>query len=472
MEGEIKMKPIKVDEITKAVRGDLIQGDRELIIERLATDSREVKDGDLFLPLTGENHDAHKFIPEAVKNGATALIVDKKIQGINEIDSGLTVIKVRNTNQALQDLAYYYRKSFKNLKVIGITGSAGKTTTKDMVATVLQEQFKVLKTEGNLNNYFGLPLTLLKLTGEEDIAVLEMGMSDLGEIRLLTEIAAPQVGVITNVGTTHLESLGTVENVARGKFELIAGLPEEGIAILNYDNKFVRQMGENFHGQKVIYYGMTRDADLYAERVESIKGDPGISFKVYYQGEEEVINVSKPGKHNIYNALATIAVARELNISWDNIRRGLMNLELSELRMDIKELNDTVIINDTYNANPISMKAGLEVLNDIAQKRKIAVLGAMLELGPREEEEHLLLGKYLVKKGINILITVGKIGQLIAKGAREEGMETGTIFSVENNREAGQTLQEIIKPGDTILIKGSRGNRMEEIVDYVVGLGG
>jgi UDP-N-acetylmuramoyl-tripeptide--D-alanyl-D-alanine ligase len=460
------MRTLKIEEIRDAVSGKIIQGDPKKEINKICIDSRKISAGDLFIGIIGERFDGHIFINDAVKKGTKAIIVDRSIKAY----PGVAIILVKDTTKALQDLSHYYRLSFNNLKIIAVTGSAGKTTTKDMIASILKTQFKVLKTQGNLNNYYGLPLSLLSLNGNEDIAVLEMGMSQLGEIKLLTEISLPEIGVITNVGPTHLEYLKTVNNVAQGKRELIEGLPENGIALLNFDNKYVREMENYFQGKKLIYYGLDNDADIYAENIEIDEQKRLTTFKVHYLNDEEDILIERPGLYNVYNALPAIAIARELGVYWENIKNALRNIELSSLRFDIKEMkNDITIINDTYNANPLSMQASINAMMDIAKGRSIAVLGDMLELGSHEIQAHIDLGKFLAEVGVNILITVGRFSSLIADGAVEKGMKKTNIYIAKDNKEAGEKLLDVLSKGDTVLIKGSRSIKMEEIVDMLFG---
>lgn len=402
------MIPMSLAEIRNAVSGKIIQGDPKSKITDISIDSRTINPGDMFVAIIGERFDGHSFIPEAVSKGARALIVDHSIKAY----PGVGIILVEDTTRALQDLARYHRMLIKGLTVIGITGSAGKTTTKDMIASVLKEKYNVTKTRGNLNNYYGLPLTLLSLDGDEEIAVLEMGMSKLGEIELLASISKPDIGVITNVGPTHLENLKTVGNVARGKRELIEGLPTNGLAILNYDNKYVRDMKDYVEGKKVIYYGFSPEADVYAEHIKVDEKNKNISFIAHYKTEKERITLQKPGKHNVYNALAAIAVARYLRVDWGGIKNGLYNIDLSSLRWDVRDLgNEITLINDTYNANPLSMKAAIEATFDIAQERVITVLGGMLELGDMEEKAHVDLGRYVAERNVDVLITVGELGR-------------------------------------------------------------
>ena len=465
VKGDI-MKPISISEIEKAVSGKLMQGNGNKKVTSVSIDTRTLEKGDIFIALKGENYDAHNFVEEAVKKGASALIVEKN--NIN-FDS-VPIIVVEDTLKALQDFAHYYRMTFSDLKVIGITGSAGKTTTKDMVEGVLKSKYKVLKTKKNLNNHIGVPLTLLELEGDEDFAVIEMGMSSIGEIRKLSRIARPQIGIITNVGPSHLEELGDVETVAQGKSELIEELPGSGTAVLNYDNNYVRKMKKNFQGENIIYYGFNENADVYVKDIN--EGVEGNRYTINYRGEEVVLYITRPGKHNIYNALSAVIAGRENGIEWSSIQSGINNADYSELRMDIKKANNFRIIDDTYNANPLSVKAGINVLTVISNNRSIAVLGDMLELGDYREQAHRNVGKYVASKGVDFLICCGELARYFASGAKEAGMEKKSIFKVLSNSEAIEVLENLINPGDTLLIKGSRGMEMEEIVDALTEQGG
>ena len=454
------MEELSIKKIREAVGGKIVQGNPEAKIKNVCIDSRILKEEDLFIAIIGERFDGHSFLEEAVNKGAKAVIVDRSIKPY----PNLSIIRVKDTTKALQDLAHYNRMRYKDLKVIGVTGSVGKTTTKDMLAWVLKQKYKVLKSEGNYNNHYGLPLSLLSLKGDEDIAVLEMAMSNLGEIKKLAEIAKPEIGVVTNVGQAHLENLDNVANVAEAKKELIEGLPEKGLAVLNYDNEYVRKMDSAFTGKKIIYYGLKDNADIYASNIKH--NDKNIKFDLFYNDEEKNIVINKPGEHNVYNALAAISIAREFNVDWDLIKESFKNLDFSSLRLDVREKADFTVINDSYNANPLSMKAAIDVLKDISKKRTIAVLGDMLELGPKKKEAHFEVGKYLAKKNIDILITVGELAEIIANAA-EDNMEKEKIYRVENNQMAYDILKDIIKKGDCILVKGSRKMKMEEIVDWI-----
>ncbi len=454
------MKSLKIDYIVDSIEGEIIQGNTDSEIKGVSIDSRTINTGELFFAIIGEKNDGHNYIAEAIRNGATAVVVDRKV----EVNNNITVIKVKDTTHALQELARAYRLLLKHLKVVAITGSAGKTSTKDMIASLLEEKYKTKKTKGNLNNYYGLPLTILGFNGDEEVAVLELGMSALGEIKLLSSIAKPDIAVITNVGETHLETLGSIENVAKGKSELIASLASNGIAVLNYDNDYVREMKRVFNGKKIIYYGLSSEADIYADDIINLSSS-SVDFTIHYHGETVKLNIDRPGRHNVYNAISAIAVARLLELNWENIKAGFSNVEYSALRWDVKKSNNGItIINDTYNANPLSMEAVIEAVCSMEGNRIIVALGAMLELGDREKEAHLELGQYLKNMQIDTLLTVGEIASIIADGAENAGMEVSRVKRVKNNQEAFDYLNDYLKPGDILLVKGSRGNKMEEIV--------
>lgn len=459
---------LTVTEIVDVTNGELIQGKNDILVNGVTIDSRKVNSGELFIAIIGENFDGHDFIEEALNAGCSVAITDREIDLVTD----KVLVKVADTTSALQQLANYWRNKNKNLKVVGITGSAGKTTTKDITAALLAEEYRVLKTSGNLNNYYGLPLTLLKLEGNEDVVVLEMGMSDLGEIELLAKIAEPDIGIITNVGETHLETLGSVENVARGKAELVSSLAADGIVVLNHDNPYVREMNDKFKGEKIIYYGLTSGADIYADNIR-VKDTLNISFDVNYHEDRIPVSFKRPGRHNIYNALAAIAVAREMGISWEKIKAGLQKVEFSSLRWDVSELSQgAILINDTYNANPLSMRAAIRAAREMGLGRLLVVLGAMLELGQEEKTAHLELGRFISSIGIDRLITVGEKGGIIARGALTAGMDHTKVISLLDNEQASAELINTLHSGDIVLIKGSRRAKMEEIVEKIKELGG
>lgn len=456
------MENLSLKKIIDFTDADLLQGDSKKIIREIVIDSREVKDKYLFIAIIGEKQDGHQYLVDAVKNGAAAVIVDRVIEAQYILNSEVAVLKVDDTTKALQDIAHKYRKTFTDLKVIAVTGSAGKTTTKDLIYSVLSQKYSCLKTEGNYNNHIGLPLTLLRLNSNKEIAVLEMGMSALGEIKLLAEIAEPEIGVITNVAAAHLEQLGSLENIARAKKELLDQLQENNTAVLNYDNYYTRKMGENT-AARVIYFGFKKASDLQTVAYKFDRKKEILNFELEYGSHKYSFNFNKAGKHNIYNAMAAVIIALEYGLSPTEIQQGLLQTEFSSNRMEIIELQAGVrIINDSYNANPLAVKAALEVLTAHAADRKIAVLASMLELGEKSSASHQEIGLCAAQKNIDLLVTIGKKGREIAAGAREE-MENDKIITLNNNQECIDYLAAEIKKGDLILIKGSRANKLEEI---------
>lgn len=458
------MKNISLKEIKKATSADLIRGDLNKNINKIKIDSRKIETGDLFIAIIGESQDGHKFLKSAVENGASAVIVDRKIDLSDEI----TALKVEDTTKALQDIARHYRSKYDDLKVIAVTGSAGKTTTKDMTASVLSQKFLTLKTEGNYNNHIGLPLTLLKLDGSQKFAVLEMGMSGFGEIQLLSDIALPDAGLITNVGAAHLEQLGSLENIAKAKKELVDSLDESAVVFLNYDNKYTQKMEKGFEG-KVIYFGFEEGADIRVVDYSFNKSEIRQDFKLKYKDKFYGFYIKKPGKHNIYNALSAAAVGFEYNISAEDIQKGLLEADFTALRMETITLdNQAVLINDCYNANPLSVRAAVDVLTEFPGKRKIAVLASMLELGEESAAAHKNIGNYISEKNIDILVTVGKKAEMIAAGAKEAGMFNDKIYSFNSNEEAAEFMQSEYREKDIILIKGSRANEMEKISEKLI----
>ncbi|MGP3779439.1 UDP-N-acetylmuramoyl-tripeptide--D-alanyl-D-alanine ligase [Halanaerobium saccharolyticum] len=457
------MQNLNLAEIIDFSGAELLQGDADKVIEEIVIDSREVKDNYLFIAIIGENQDGHLYLSEAVKNGAGAVIVDREIEDDFIKSSDTAILKVDDTTRALQDIAHNYRKSFADLKVIAVTGSAGKTTTKDLIYSVLKQKYSCLKTEGNYNNHIGLPLTLLRLTAAEDLAVLEMGMSALGEIKLLAEIAEPDIGIVTNVAEAHLKQLGSLENIARAKKELIDQLKPSNKAILNYDNLYTRKMGKETTAE-VIYFGFEKGADLQTLEYNFDSKNEILNFKSRYKNKNYSFKFYKAGKHNIYNAMAAIITGLEYGLSSAEVQQGLDQAEFSSNRMDFIELKSGVrIINDSYNANPLAVKAALDVLVEHQSKRTIAVLASMLELGEQSQAKHREVGLYAAEKGVDLLVTIGLEAREIAAGAAAGKMPSDRIITLKNNQECIELLAAKINEGDLILIKGSRANHLEEI---------
>jgi UDP-N-acetylmuramoyl-tripeptide--D-alanyl-D-alanine ligase len=452
------MQALKCNKIIEAVEGSLIFGHPHTVVTGVSTDSRNVKKGDLFIPLKGSNFDGHDFIGKAIESGAQAILTHKDIE---IIPKDIAVIKVKDTLKALGDLAGYYRKRF-NIPFIGVTGSVGKTSTKDMIASVLGQHLNTLKTQGNFNNEIGLPLSILNLDPSHKAAVLEMGMSGFGEISRLTSIVKPDIAIITNIGMSHIEKLGSRQNILKAKLEILEGLNSKGLVILNGDDNLLSGM-RGLLGFRTKFFGMEEEVDFKAENIR-LSGEKGSSFEIRIDSIDYEVEVPAPGIHNVYNALAAIATAIELEIPMENIIKGISSYLPEKMRMNIFEVSDMKIIDDTYNANPQSMEAALNVLAEIGNDgRKIAVLGDMLEMGDWADEAHMEIGKLAFLKGVNYIITVGDKGKKIAQGALAAGEYPDNVRMFDDNSSAWEFINGLIMPGDVILVKGSRGMKMEEI---------
>ncbi|MDZ7672173.1 MAG: UDP-N-acetylmuramoyl-tripeptide--D-alanyl-D-alanine ligase [Halanaerobiales bacterium] len=449
----------KVSEILKTVDGTLIKGNKDDILKGISTDSRNLNDEDIFIPLIGENFDAHNFINDDLAKNVKAVIVQK------EIETNLkNIIKVEDTTKALQDLARFHRQNHKNVKVIGITGSSGKTSTKDILYDLLSQKYNVKKNIGNLNNHIGVPLTLFRLEGNEDFFIVEMGMSGFGEIKLLAEIANPQVGIVTNVGQAHIEFFNSVDEIAKAKGELIESLDENGLAVLNIDNSYTDILYDLLNNKtKHKYFGFNESADFRVLKYKITKS--GMEFSI--KESNDIINLKTNlfGKYNLYNIIASITVARNFNIEWTLIKRALKDIKLTDMRSQIEIINNIKFINDSYNANPVSMKNAIDLLDEIDGDKKIAILGDMLELGDIKEKAHQEIGEYIVKKNIDYLITIGELGSYISTGANKKHKDKLVIKHFENKVDIIKYIDKISSRRDVILIKGSRGMKMEQIIN-------
>ncbi len=445
----------------------------QIELTAVVIDSREACPNSLFVALPGEHQDGHDFVADAFRRGALAALIEREVEaGCQIVDAQAPLpaapiqppfcLKAENSLKALQRLAAFWRARFSP-RVIGVTGSVGKTTTKEMIWSVLRKRFRTLKSWGSYNNEIGLPLTLLSLNPDYERVVLEMGMYALGEIAALAAIARPQVGVVTNVGPTHLERLKTIERIAQAKSELVEALPpaaQGGVAILNGDDPMVRAMAEKTQAQ-VFYYGLDPACDLWASHVES-RGLEGVRFQLHSKGERLHVRIPLLGRHSVHTALAAAAVGLVEGESWEEIIAGLWDVTEQVRLVAVKGIRGSTILDDTYNASPASSIAALNLLDELSG-RKIAVLGDMLELGDFEEEGHRKVGRRAVDV-VSILITVGPRGRIIAQEALACGMAKGDVVMVENNEQAIAQLRQIVSQGDVVLVKGSRGMKMEEIV--------
>jgi UDP-N-acetylmuramoyl-tripeptide--D-alanyl-D-alanine ligase len=452
------MADFSLTEVLKATGGRLINAGGNKLFQGVSTDTRSIQDGNLFVALVGERFDGNEFAAQAVAKGATGLIVSKAVV----VPEHVTVIQVMNTLTALQALARFHRQRY-HIPVIAVTGSNGKTTTKDMLAAVLSSRFKVLKTEANFNNEIGLSLTLLKLDASHEVAVVEMGMRAIGEIRDLTKIALPTVGVVTNVGETHMEILGSIENIAAAKAELVEAIGYDDVVILNADDQHVRDMQHKTQG-RVVFYGLTPAAFVRAENITTGEnGELITAFECCSARGSFPVTLPAVGIHNVYNALAAIAVGWELGLKPNEIQKGMGSFVPGAMRLEIKRYSQYTVINDVYNASPLSMAAALTTLANISKGRKIAVLGDMLELGDAAVEAHCRVGRQAAEQGVDILIAVGALAKHIAVAASEQGVKTTLAFT--GHSEAIEALRKLVKSGDYILLKGSRGMKMETMLD-------
>jgi UDP-N-acetylmuramoyl-tripeptide--D-alanyl-D-alanine ligase len=436
--------------------------DHKVIARAYSIDSRTIQSGQLFFAVKGERMDGHDFVQQALDKGAVAAVVRKDELARYTVKTGL--LAVSDTLAALQTLGAAVRRLWGK-PLIGVTGSTGKTTTKDAIAHVLSSRFRVLKSEGNFNNHFGLPLMLLKLEPEDEAAVIEMGMSHLGEIAALAKIAHPEIGVVTNVAPVHLEFFKSVAEIARAKYELIEGLPSGGTAILNADDEYVSQFGRDFHG-KVIRYGLHQMADVRAENIES-HGSAGSVFEVVTSGRRERASLPLVGTHNIYNALAAVAAGIERGLSPAEATRTLATLSPPDKRGAVVQVGNITVINDCYNSNPTALDAMVDTLAAMPAKRRIVVAGEMLELGPSGEELHRRSGQHMAEKGIDILIGVRGLAKKMVEAARNAGGHITAEF-VATPEEAGEWMVRETREGDVVLLKASRGVKLERALETVV----
>lgn len=449
------MEKLTFEEIVKAVHGKIIINNNFHKYNYVSTDTRKICENSIFIALKGENFNGNNYIADASKKGSNLCIVDEINFKNEELQDYTSVILVENTRKALLDLAEYYRNKL-NLKVIGITGSTGKTSTKDLTAAALGSKFKVFKTKGNFNNEIGLPLMIFELDNSYDVAVLEMGMSDFGEIHRLAKTARPDIAIITNVGISHIENLKTRENILKAKMEITDFFTEESILIINNENDLLATIEEKDY--KLIKTGVENQLDYKAENIEL--GESYVKFSLENDNKEEKFKIDVPGKHNVLNALLAIAAGRVLDIGYDELKEGIKNLNVTSMRLDIVRANNYTIIDDCYNASPDSMKAALEVMNTLKGNRKIAVLGTMRELGDESHKAHKEIGEYAAKMGVDKLIAVGDYNSSYKEGFNND--ENFKMFS--SNTEAIKYLEELIKDEDIILIKASRSMKFEEIV--------
>ncbi len=429
-----------------------LSGDWDARVTGWSVDSRTLRPGDLFFALHGPAHDGHAYVAEVLRKGAAGAVVDR------EVEAGTApVLKVEDSLKALQDLASAARREWAG-QVVGVTGSAGKTTTKDVIAEMLAEGFKTAKTEGNLNNHIGLPLTLLRIDDQAQLAVLEMGMNHAGEIRALAQIAQPNVGVVTNVGPAHIENFESMEGIAAAKRELIEELPANGTAVLNADDSRVAAFA-GMHPGPVVTYGQSERAQVRAEDVRI--SEEGVAFRVRGIPFESRLT----GRHNVSNLLAGIAVAGVYGLPPDRLRQRVRSFQPGKMRGERLRHNGILVFNDCYNSNPDAARAMLGVLRDTPAKRRIAVLGEMLELGRWAEPLHREVGNYAAECGIDVLVGLRGAACYMLDAAKRSGLRADAAFFFDDPAEAGRLVSSLAQPGDAVLFKGSRGVHVERALE-------
>jgi UDP-N-acetylmuramoyl-tripeptide--D-alanyl-D-alanine ligase len=432
-------------------------------ITGVSIDSRTLKEGELFVAIRGDRFDGHDFVPDAVRRGAWGVLVERSALGARPDALGgvRNLIPVDDTLRALQEMSLLHRRKF-SLPVVGITGSNGKTTTKEMLAAILVRRGPVLKNEGNLNNHIGVPLTLFKLREQHRAAVIEMGMSGLGEIGLLARLAEPGVGVITNIGPAHLQFLGSTDTVAQAKGELLQGMRQDGTAVLNADDRYFSTLRALFPG-RVLSFGMGGRADVYATDID--QQEDGTAMTLHAPGGSVGVRIRTAGRHNVANALAAAAAAAALGVPQDEVKAGLEDFRPVAMRSELRVIRGMRVLADCYNANPASVAAALETLAAMGGTRTVAVLGDMLELGESAAGAHRDAGRTAAGLRIGAVITVGALGRLIAEGARAGGMAADRVREADTPSQAAVMLRSIAQAGDMVLIKGSRGMKMETVLE-------
>jgi UDP-N-acetylmuramoyl-tripeptide--D-alanyl-D-alanine ligase len=458
------MEDFTIGDILRATKGQLVKGESCSVVSGISTDSRTLEKDDLFVTLIGERFDGHDFIVQAVSRGAMGVLASRDV----EASSVKALIMVEDTLQALGDIARSYRSRF-SIPVVGITGSNGKTTTKDMTSSVLSQRYSVLKSEGNFNNAIGVPLTLFRLSRAHEIAVIEMGTGAPGEMSRLVEIARPDVAVITNVGPTHLEFFGSIDEVAAEKGILARAASS---AVLNADDPFVAKMRDAVDG-KTISFALARDDLTGRDTCDTILAaeimqdrDGRSEFTLTTSKGKIRVYLASLGRHNVYNALAAASVGVLFHVGLDKIKKALESYKGVPMRMQKVAVDGATIIDDTYNSNPISLRAAVDFLSEAeCDGKRIVVVGDMLELGERSDELHREAGRFIARRPIHTLVTVGNRATKIAEAALNDGISKDRVVICETNVEAVTHLHSILGEGDIALVKGSRGMKMEEIVE-------
>lgn len=429
--------------------------DENLEIKHISNDSREIKADSLYVALKGENLDGHKFVSSAIENGAVAALVEKS--------SSSRDIIVDNTYKALKNIAMAYRNRF-DIPFLSVTGSSGKTTTKDMLYYAVSSSLKTLRNLGNFNNEIGLPMTMYNLDATYQCAILEMGMYTLGEIDYLAEIVRPNIAVITNVGVAHMQTAGSRENILKAKMEISNYMTESDTLIINGDNDMLKTINKENYKFKILTFGLESENDFSVISYQT--EDTSMRIKAKFIDEEVEYLLPTLGIHNIYNSLSALAVCKVMGLDMKKSAEGIASYAPSKYRMEIKQLSDKVLVEDFYNANPDSMKASIETFREVSSNRKVGILADMLELGDISELSHKEIGN-IAAQVMDVLVCIGKEARFIGLGAEEAGFDKANIYYYENNEQAIEKINSILKPGDKILMKGSRGMKLEEVAEII-----
>lgn len=456
------MEKLHAEKLSAWMNGKL-KGNPKASADKAGTDTRTLEKESLFFAIKGERFDGHEFIHAAFEKGASIVVSEKSIQA----PPGCAAIIVEDTVKALGDMARNYLKTYR-IPVVGITGSVGKTTTKDMIAQILSTQYRVHKTMGNFNNHIGLPLSVLKLTRDHTAAVFEMGMSGMGEIEYLSRIIQPDIGVVTNIGISHIEKLGSRQNILRAKLEICKGMEKDGKLVLNGDDELLSGL-EGLLPMPVIFYGINDNISLHAFGIESM-GEAGVKFTVALRDEDVEVQIRVPGIHNVSNALAAIACGLELGITNENIQKGLAAYSQEKMRLNVRQFNGIKVIDDAYNAAPASVTAALSVLHELSGgQRSIAVLGDMLELGAYARDAHQQTGAMVAQQHIHYLVAIGELAQDYIHGAVNAGMKEENTRHFSTGDASVEYLKSFLQPGDVILFKGSRGMNLDKVIEALFG---
>jgi len=466
------MLTLSVEKLCEVVQGELLAGSTSAMVNGLAIDSRRIEPGVAFVAFAGQRSDGHDYLLDAISMGARALVVSRSGDELAEAvgrarERDVAVVRVTDPLAAVQALASYHRGRLF-CPVIGVTGSTGKTTTKDFITSVLAVRSKVVSTEGNQNNELGVPLTVMQAGADTDVLVVEMAMRGRGQIARLCEIARPTAGIVTNVGASHIELLGSQEAIAEAKGELVRAVPADGTVFLNFDDAYSASLAEQASA-RVVGYGLAESCDVRARDIE-VDGDSCASFVLVAGSLEHEVKLGVPGRHNVYNALAAASVGLELGVGVDDVLQGLAEARSGDMRMQSFEAASGVfVINDAYNANPTSMRAAIETLSEMATTgKRVAVLGDMAELGSLSELAHFRIGEEVARLPIDGLVTVGERARRIADGARAEGMDDAVIRPCGTPLEASEVLDDLLCPGDVVLVKASRVMGLEVVVEGIV----